>query len=78
LKIGIFNLNELSDGVVWFKILHEINPIIWREEDMDLEDPDTIEVKIKNVGHLFKGMQEFYKAKLNIELNEDEFDIEAI
>lgn len=78
LGVEVSNLKELSDGVIFFKILNEISPQIWQESEMKLEDPESDMDKINNVEHVFNGIREFYKTKLLNELPSDEVDINTI
>lgn len=78
LKIHINDLTELADGIVLFKILNEISPHIWNEKDMDFSKTPTESSRMKNVGYVFAGIQEFFRSKLLNDVHDDEIDVEAI
>ncbi|CAI2385977.1 unnamed protein product [Moneuplotes crassus] len=78
LGIRITDLSELSNGVDLFKILQEVSETIWAEDKMELEDPDSEFMKMKNVSAVFSGIQEYYSSKLLNEIHDYEIDIEAI
>ena len=77
-KPKITALQELSDGIVLFKILQEVSSQIWKDSGMNLTNPSNDLDRMKNVSCLFSGIQEFYRSKLLKDVLEDELDLENV
>jgi len=75
---NISSLTELVDGVVLYKILEEVSPLIWQKSEMDFDGKDTDSGKINNIKHIFEGIQEFYKTKLSNDIRDNEVSINQI
>lgn len=60
------SLEELCDGHALSELLHQVKPSLFARSDLVLAERNDWHCRLNNLGHLVKGLKNFYSAELGV------------